>query len=1065
MFIIIDVAEWCLIGTKNGIDVSDSFARAISSTTQSSNMKISGCAYGLDKSTLGLVITFNEYDNDDNDDTTTGTTGANGATCVTRVLRLEGSLSSENDQEAAVGPAGMSLSVILPPLNKLGQDEEHVDQESLLTGVVFDENVTRRYSDVQMTRVVSLHLDIVDMNEDQKDEEGVPTLTILLEITNMEHRTSTLLLHHDRYDETNAQPRIETTLNSTRARSIDSERDQLRIDFNIFEKEENENENGQQSKVPKMTPDDIEEHFMRRVTVPGRYSTNTILSSIVYMLNESVVGTSTVSNGGRKMECHSLSDLKIRISRCILANSTTLYKKDEDKRQRSHLNPNLRNNNSTSQNEHEQEEDNAMQNQSPQIRAWRNFILHCEKKEKESTCPIGLIQSVCLKYDTVEDDVYVSGKHVLGVVRESTISLLRPPTSIELLHTRMKELTLITITPFSMSSIDEVLIASGLLMMDANKSTEGKELVFQLLNTAPLHSLDGNDSEQYGLKSDRLLNELCDVLEQSQTETSESESLTFQCHSLLSTHVRRFGAQGFKEIINNILNSNIPMKNVEELHASTRPRGANNDSPRMTAASAAYSASTLRDVASVSVLVSVSVALCLKMTLRRCLHGTGVNQSVRNNSSSSSSVDSSLRSELSFLLRNALLNGVLLRSTVLRDLGDCTVLGKSPQGDEGDGGDGGRMTTCRMKRLVFDEDSDHLENSTSHGGSGFVDLMRHNASSGATVEESDHWTSETDGPLDVHMSLWSTSTTLFNVDGRSVLEVLLLYYSDVVPMEGSEETTRTSGGGRSIAPSQWFHDVAINWSDVTMNGMPGNEIPLSMAHVIGFLMSRGQIELLARVCAGMLSASSSTNSSNSSSFNTNAQTAATTSSSADLAHLRVLGECWLTTSDRLSDDNNSTETENMNLAFRYLLRSCPAKQIDAYQREEDEDDHIPHMTLEEADENIDIDTVESVGRASRRDRILYLMAMMRSFASARRPRSAVLCARSAIASIGEPLDFEETVLSSTLWRSVFTQSIVLKEFDEAWLAVGSIMEGERSFCVQQLVSAMYDAQALDVLLR
>ena len=141
MFIIIDVAEWCLIGTKNGIDVSDSFAHAISSTTQSSNMKISGCAYGLDKSTLGLVITFNEYDNDD-------------TTCVTRVLRLEGSLSSGNDQEAAVGPAGMSLSVILPPLNKLGQDEEHVDQESLLTGVVFDENVTRRYSDVQMTRVV-----------------------------------------------------------------------------------------------------------------------------------------------------------------------------------------------------------------------------------------------------------------------------------------------------------------------------------------------------------------------------------------------------------------------------------------------------------------------------------------------------------------------------------------------------------------------------------------------------------------------------------------------------------------------------------------------------------------------------------------------------------------------------------------------------------------------------------------------------------------------------------------------------------------------------------------------
>ena len=72
------------------------------------------------KNENGNRPTFNEYDNDD-------------TTCVTRVLRLEGSLSSENDQEAAVGPAGMTLSVILPPLNKLGQDEEHVDQESLLT--------------------------------------------------------------------------------------------------------------------------------------------------------------------------------------------------------------------------------------------------------------------------------------------------------------------------------------------------------------------------------------------------------------------------------------------------------------------------------------------------------------------------------------------------------------------------------------------------------------------------------------------------------------------------------------------------------------------------------------------------------------------------------------------------------------------------------------------------------------------------------------------------------------------------------------------------------------------
>ncbi len=132
----------------------------------------------------------------------------------------------------------------------------------------------------------------------------------------------------------------------------------------------------------------------------------------------------------------------------------------------------------------------------------------------------------------------------------------------------------------------------------------------------------------------------------------------------------------------------------------------------------------------------------------------------------------------------------------------------------------------------------------------------------------------------------------------------------------------------------------------------------------------------------------------------------------------------------------------MELAFRYMLRACPAKQIDlvdadsfSFRNDDDDDENMPHMDLEEetkddnsANSSTTNATAASLIRASRRDRIRYLMTMMHSFVSVRRSRTAVLCARAAIASIGTPLDNEEYRLLSSLWRSVFTQCVNLEEF-------------------------------------
>ena len=86
----------------------------------------------------------------------------------------------------------------------------------------------------------------------------------------------------------------------------------------------------------------------------------------------------------------------------------------------------------------------------PHIRAWREFINHCEKREEKKKVSLGFIRSVCSKYDVLDDTIYVTGKHVLGIVRQATISIFRSLSPIESFEKRMNVLSNIRMTPFSM---------------------------------------------------------------------------------------------------------------------------------------------------------------------------------------------------------------------------------------------------------------------------------------------------------------------------------------------------------------------------------------------------------------------------------------------------------------------------------------------------------------------------------------------------------------------------------------------------------------------------------------
>ena len=91
----------------------------------------------------------------------------------------------------------------------------------------------------------------------------------------------------------------------------------------------------------------------------------------------------------------------------------------------------------------------------------------------------------------------------------------------------MQALTRVRLTPFSLSAADEVLITSGLLMEDANKTQEGRDLVHRLFNMSPLDSLD-SENEHFVKRATVLLDELCDLLDRSYTDDPTTNSLV--CH-------------------------------------------------------------------------------------------------------------------------------------------------------------------------------------------------------------------------------------------------------------------------------------------------------------------------------------------------------------------------------------------------------------------------------------------------------------------------------------------------------------------------------------------------------
>ena len=273
---------WLRTCVVNGDEMGTSFVAFCRRTTvMTSCLRVEACAYGKNRSLVSVVIAVPEG-------------GEQRHTTTTRLLRLEGVLRSSDDSTGLRS----TLSLLLPKKSVAANDTcypFHVlldDQEVERGQINFDSS----------SRVVDMQLSIMDINEDALDEEAIPSLDVLLEVRKIdeddddddEEEEETCMLHFDRYDGT--IPRVEKTLVSSQPCCL-SRRNLLLCDFNFLMEdgsveggegsEERGEERGEETdlsgELPPMTADDVEEHLMRRVMIPSRYTSTTLKYAVTLM--------------------------------------------------------------------------------------------------------------------------------------------------------------------------------------------------------------------------------------------------------------------------------------------------------------------------------------------------------------------------------------------------------------------------------------------------------------------------------------------------------------------------------------------------------------------------------------------------------------------------------------------------------------------------------------------------------------------------------------------------------------------------------------------------------------
>ena len=283
---------WLRTCVVNGDEMGASFVAFCRRTTvMTSCLRIEACAYGKNRSLVSVVIAVPEGGEQQDNNTTT------------RLLRLEGVLRSSDDS----ADLHSTLSLLLP------EKSVAANGTSSSFHVLMDDQVDERgqinfdSSSSSSSRVVDMQLSIMDINEDALDEEAIPSLDVLLEVRGVddeEEEEETCMLHFDRYDGT--IPRVEKTLVTSQPCCL-SRRNLLLFDFNFLmedggvegeerdeEKdeggkerdegsEERGEERGESGEMPPMTADDVEEHLMRRVMIPSRYTTTTLKYAVTQM--------------------------------------------------------------------------------------------------------------------------------------------------------------------------------------------------------------------------------------------------------------------------------------------------------------------------------------------------------------------------------------------------------------------------------------------------------------------------------------------------------------------------------------------------------------------------------------------------------------------------------------------------------------------------------------------------------------------------------------------------------------------------------------------------------------
>jgi hypothetical protein len=748
------------------------------STNDNDLFSVTAVSFGPEGTHFAAVLTMRE----------STTSSAHGEREIIRVVRLNGQVDPAAAEEAILsenGSGGGSPVMMVESFLRVLQSGGRGKTGSRIPGLCFDEQSAATTATTSSI-CVAAHLGVVDGG---RDPNMVPSLKLMLLVraNNGDDEAAddapvqTLVVHMNRYNEAPDLCRLERSSDSTSPFTVDANDLDFMDGIDEVEEGEDEEEEGAggeetiHSNMMLDSDDDddaddhvshhlarsrgragkqyaaLEAHWVSRLLLPGRFSPSVIRRAISAL--DTGVKIRLGANSTTQADFVDASSASVSVA--ALACRAVNRRIDVLLRQKYALE-------ATSISP-------AMSKMSAARAAWVELLDACAAAAQFEKLPCGFITMSTDRRRTRESSNFHC---VAGIVRQGSVSMLRAATPLEDAWKRMEDLSseglLVTDFAVETSAVEEVLFCAGALLRAALVASEDtRDLVRSVAGMQPLLMLgrdDMNDDDDGSSNTNIGVEALASLQQLSMSLDRDGSGTAGRAIRQLTSHLRRHGASGFRAVVKDILQQQLPLRRGAATAVSAP---ATPDALAPSVLAAVLGANALGEVATVAIDLSVGVALALCVALQSGLKAIGGGGSRRGSSSqgvgkgtfsrtsnraalpsrvgSHASEDRYLRSELSLLLRRNLLGGggVLLRALLLRDFGVLRMRGETGEKSKRSAGvkarrragapestifsaaasSSDRFPTMRLRRLALPRELD-MSTCVSDG---FLDLLAHDA--------------------------------------------------------------------------------------------------------------------------------------------------------------------------------------------------------------------------------------------------------------------------------------------------------------------------------------------------